>query len=308
MDSIGQYLKTNREAKGASLEEIAKATHINKRFLLAIEQEDFKKLPGEIFVKGFIKTYSQYIGLDPTEVLETYHDRFEKKEKEAEKVAETEIKYESLPVEAGEKSNKFWLAFAAFLAVVGVSYYFSEYATRSRNANQEQGEEMPLSAPGAAETPDLKEGEQASPTEGPAQKATVVEGEAKDEAASTGAAPGKPDKKEGATDAGDGKRPASEDSGPLPPKNPLEVPIAGELLLKLTASADSWLSVKIDGETMKRNLILRAGDTATFKATKDFSISTGNSKGVKLSLNGKEISWPSKEVVIHDFIILKPKE
>ncbi|MBI5186141.1 MAG: helix-turn-helix domain-containing protein [Nitrospinae bacterium] len=306
MESIGQYLKTNREAKGATLEEIAKATHINKRFLLAIEHEDFKKLPGEIFVKGFIKTYAQYIGLDPTEVLETYHDRFEKKEPE--KVAETEIKYEAIPVESGVKPNKFWLAFVAFLVVVGVSYYFSEYSKRSRNVHQEQGEGMPISAPDSTETPDLKESGPVVLSERPAQKAVIEEGEAKDEAASAGVAPGKPDKKEELVDASAGKKPAAEDSVPLPPKNPLEVPVAGELLLKLAASTDSWLSVKIDGETMKRNLILRAGDTATFKATKDFSISTGNSKGVKLSLNGKEISWPSKEVVIHDFIILKPKE
>src|ERR1039457_6320710 len=69
MPAFGEDLRREREMRGVSLEEIASATKISLRFLEAIEQEDFKKLPGGIFGRSFIRTYAKYLGLDEERVL-----------------------------------------------------------------------------------------------------------------------------------------------------------------------------------------------------------------------------------------------
>jgi len=61
-----------RRIKGVSLEEIAERTKISLRFLLAIEAEEFEKLPGGIFNTSYLRQYAAAIGLDEAELLACY--------------------------------------------------------------------------------------------------------------------------------------------------------------------------------------------------------------------------------------------
>ena len=72
MITAGEILKKKRESLGRSLDVTSKETRIQKRFLMYIESNDFEKFDSEIFVTGFIKIYSQYLGLDVTKVLALY--------------------------------------------------------------------------------------------------------------------------------------------------------------------------------------------------------------------------------------------
>jgi cytoskeleton protein RodZ len=72
MASLGEHLQREREMRGVSLEEISAATKISVRFLHALETEDFAKLPGGIFTRGFIRAYAKYLGLDEESVLAEY--------------------------------------------------------------------------------------------------------------------------------------------------------------------------------------------------------------------------------------------
>ncbi|MBW2038625.1 MAG: helix-turn-helix domain-containing protein [Deltaproteobacteria bacterium] len=74
MESFGAYLRKEREARKASLEEICRATKIRRTILEAIEEDQREVLPPEVFVKGFIEAYARYIGLDPEEVLFRYKE------------------------------------------------------------------------------------------------------------------------------------------------------------------------------------------------------------------------------------------
>jgi cytoskeleton protein RodZ len=69
MASFGERLKREREMRGVSLEEIAESTKIGKRNLLALETEEFNKLPGGIFNKGFVRAYAKYLGLDEDQAV-----------------------------------------------------------------------------------------------------------------------------------------------------------------------------------------------------------------------------------------------
>lgn len=72
MESIGEKLRQTRESRGYTIEQIARDTHIAKRFLEALEQEDFSVFPGDPYLVGFMRTYSDYLGLDPEETVLLY--------------------------------------------------------------------------------------------------------------------------------------------------------------------------------------------------------------------------------------------
>ena len=70
--SFGEQLRLAREARGITLREISEQTRISTRYLEAIESDDYKRLPGGIFNKSFIKAYAKYIGFDEKEALDAY--------------------------------------------------------------------------------------------------------------------------------------------------------------------------------------------------------------------------------------------
>ncbi len=74
MESIGNKLHAARSAKGLTLEQAVRDTHMTKRFIEAMETEDFDQFPGEAYLLGFLRTYSAYLGLDGEEVVTLYHN------------------------------------------------------------------------------------------------------------------------------------------------------------------------------------------------------------------------------------------
>lgn len=70
--AFGERLQREREMRGITLEEIAKATRIGTRSLRALEQEEFGKLPGGIFNKGFVRAYARYLGIDEEQAVLDY--------------------------------------------------------------------------------------------------------------------------------------------------------------------------------------------------------------------------------------------
>ena len=118
METVGEILKNAREKKGLTIESLEKKTRIVSRYIEALENNEFDKLPGEIYVKGFIKTISDKLLLDSDKVLERYNlqineDRFEedlyksdksakptKKEKESKAKKEKKIEDSAISSEA----------------------------------------------------------------------------------------------------------------------------------------------------------------------------------------------------------------
>lgn len=72
MGTLGKYLSEAREAREIDLRDAAQQTRINIYYLKALEAEDFSRLPGEVFVKGFLKNYSKFLNLDESEVMKRY--------------------------------------------------------------------------------------------------------------------------------------------------------------------------------------------------------------------------------------------
>jgi cytoskeletal protein RodZ len=72
MESVGQYLKRHREARRMSLEEVARATRVPIASMERIEAGQFDELPGEVFVRGFLKSYARAVDIPCDDVLARY--------------------------------------------------------------------------------------------------------------------------------------------------------------------------------------------------------------------------------------------
>lgn len=72
MTTFGEELRRERKLRGIRLREVADATKINLRYLEALEANDFEHLPGGVFNRGFVRAYSQYIGVDPDAMVNAY--------------------------------------------------------------------------------------------------------------------------------------------------------------------------------------------------------------------------------------------
>lgn len=72
MESLGDKLKTAREQKGFTFDQIARDTNITRRYLEALEREDFAQFPGEPYLLGFLRNYAEYLGLDVQELISAY--------------------------------------------------------------------------------------------------------------------------------------------------------------------------------------------------------------------------------------------
>ena len=71
---IGKKLQKARQAKGYTLDDLQQITKIQKRYLIAIEDEKFDELPGDFYVRAFVKQYADTVGLDGDDLLKEYED------------------------------------------------------------------------------------------------------------------------------------------------------------------------------------------------------------------------------------------
>ncbi|KKR31085.1 MAG: hypothetical protein UU37_C0002G0069 [Candidatus Gottesmanbacteria bacterium GW2011_GWA2_41_12] len=125
MLTVGQILKKARIEKKIPLEDIEKKTKIRKKFLEALEKEEWEKLPSLPYIKGFISNYSNYLGLKPGEMLAIFRRQFTEKEKAR-----------LLPSGLSEPLNepifrltpqKIFISTAVFLLFVFFAYLFMQF-------------------------------------------------------------------------------------------------------------------------------------------------------------------------------------
>ena len=66
---LGETLQRARQARGLTLEEVERDTRISRRYLQALENENFGLLPAPVYARGFLRTYARYLGLEPANLL-----------------------------------------------------------------------------------------------------------------------------------------------------------------------------------------------------------------------------------------------
>lgn len=77
MNELGRVLSEARVQRGLTLEDCERDTRISKRYLDALEREDWKVFPAPVYSRAFLRTYAQYLGLNPAELMRAFQAQAE---------------------------------------------------------------------------------------------------------------------------------------------------------------------------------------------------------------------------------------
>lgn len=110
MDSIGAFLRRERELRQISLEELVQQTRVPLRMLQRIEEDRFDDLPGDVFARGFLRSYARALGLPAEQVLA----RFAEGRKPASQAPPPLL----ASLQAPERGRRFGIAIALVILVI----------------------------------------------------------------------------------------------------------------------------------------------------------------------------------------------
>ncbi len=126
MDSLGNYLKLERESQNLSLRDASESTRIKERLLKAIEEDQYEAISSHVYVKGFLDAYARYLKLDPNDILSRYQENHGK-----EMIQHSIIpSYVSRWIRIPQKKRNVWPYIASvsviiLLIVISIYYYYS---------------------------------------------------------------------------------------------------------------------------------------------------------------------------------------
>jgi len=279
-ETLGKYLRQQRESKKISLREVAKNTKIREHILHAIEEDQYRLLPPTTYVKGFLLSYAKYLGLNPKDVLLSYKRALKGEPftppptpsaKPGEKVSpprsptpKSEIlpppppepKQETPPPRPSKPKQKIlwnikqiWVIGGIIAVSFIVFYFFSPYPSK-----------LPIQ-------PVL---EKPAPGKLPIGPSPPVS-----------APPSVPEEK-----------PGVEEKQPLAPSLPAtattSVPEKKPLSLQIKAIEETWVSLRVDDQSEKE-MTFKPGEGISVQASNQLRIIIGNAGGLHLILDEKPL-------------------
>jgi cytoskeleton protein RodZ len=266
--SFGAKLKQQREQRGVTLEEISETTKIGSRFLHALENDRFDQLPGGIFNKGFIRAYAKSVGLDEEETVAGYLEATGVVPGQPD--APTPLPEIRAAAEPDGAAGLPWGALAIVLLVAALSLVvwglFSRSVSRSAVTKSQPS---PQAAAGNGDSPPPSITAPATPAATPLSQTL-----SSDNAQKPGEIPpGSSNRKTGDADK-TGQKPVFATAQPID--------------LRITARADSWISISVDGEVMTRNT-MSAGADKSIHAAREIVVKAGNIGALDFEFNGKKL-------------------
>jgi len=122
---IGEIFKATRLKLGLSLTDVENETKIRSKYLEAIEEENFELIPGRVYLKGFIRTYAKYLGIDDNEEIVRFLEDFRAPTYEIEK--EGAFQQKSDPKGIPRKYITVILGIVAILVLLGVQNFYEKF-------------------------------------------------------------------------------------------------------------------------------------------------------------------------------------
>ncbi|GLI07153.1 XRE family transcriptional regulator [Paenibacillus tyrfis] len=153
MSDLGQLLRKARVEKKISLEDLQETTKIRKRYLEAIEDGNYKVLPGNFYVRAFIKSYAEAVGLDPNEVLNMYQNVIPQPEPEQIEPIRTKRTTRNTEWLGKWASNVMVISFVVL--ILGVIYYYmsQSYTGNTDDATKDLPKKITEKVEPATQTP-----------------------------------------------------------------------------------------------------------------------------------------------------------
>ena len=257
---IGNTLRKEREKQKLSVKDVEQATSIRSVYIDALEKGEYDKLPGEVYAKGFIKNYGNFLNLNGEELVRQFimeisalpaaeENPVAENSKSKNSIAAQNIgsKYQSNENKSEEKfeieseSKKYLAAAVAFIAILigGIFYGFSD----SDEIAQSENNPVPI----VEETPKVEEkiAEVQKPAEVPQTSAPEVQ-------------------------------------------QPVAPPPVEGVNLQVTFSGDCWTRVIVDG-TMFYEGMISAGESFDWKGNQSVNVLLGNAGAAQFVMNGQSV-------------------
>lgn len=278
-ESLGEYLKRERLLRNITLQDISRVTKISQRFLVALEEENYRMLPAETFVKGFLRAYAKTIGLDPYEVILVYEENYKTKEDSVDLRAllDEEEEEEEFPKKSRKKPL---LISIAGVIIVMVALYFGWEFYRDRI----QGADVAKTAKPPVQKEAVQPAITKEPVKGMVKKQPTLVRLPKLEPYGMGAQ-ARPDAQW--LNSGEGK---------IWLRDEKTVLFAEGLSLAVKAKSDIWARVKLDPpEGASEEAFIDAGLGRIWFAKEKIVLSFNKLDGVELELNGQQIPLTDNE-------------
>ena len=259
--SLGAVLRRCREYHGISLDEAVEATKMGKNYLLALENDRTEEFANQAYLKGFLRTYAVYLGLNPDDLIRHY-DR-------------QQAQYKGLPTAMQQRgaggdaeipksrisSRKFVLPAFLLLLIIITASIVNRTDISPRRKQAAPPALQPQPAPSTA--PAIQPVRSSVHTHHPPQK--------------TGNEPLP------AAEQPDNTPPADQNSVPAQPAETLK-----SFIVRMKVSQNGALNVTIDGG-QTQTYDLTAGDAIEWKAEKNIALELSNAGGVEVEINGRAL-------------------
>jgi cytoskeleton protein RodZ len=273
MPALGDRFRSAREARGLSLSDVSEQIRIRSIYLAAIEEENWSAVGAPVYIRGFLRTYARFLGLDPEELVSVFNGEIPA----ASPAASSAAAAPSAPRTEGTRfaeparprpSAPYLVWIAGLIAVLLVGFVVYNEVTMHRDtpvvamtsAPSVAPSDFPSKAPlpGAAGLPGTLA--LAGPSPSPCPTPTT--------AAGSSAAP-------------------SPSPCPSPPLTADQIAGLGPQSMALVLVAPSWLRVTVDGSVSMEGTF-PAGTSKAFHG-KAATIRVGNAGGVQIYVDGKDV-------------------
>lgn len=273
---IGHQLRQARESKGVTLVQVAREIRLDVRYLEALEAADFEHLPGPVFVRGYLRSYGRYLGLDPEPLVAVY-DRAAPKSEPTILRSAPKPKY----VQALQWIPWSQLGSAVFaVAALVVAFWLGSilYGMFGAGTSLSEGDQAAAPASGANLTlPPLPSAEESARSLPPPE---IMQAPPSDAPVSP-AAPAAPEPTPAT---------APDDFTTAPQTTaPMATPAQPRGTLSLTFKEDSWVEVYDATDRRLIGRIGKAGENPVFEGVPPFSVVLGFAPGVAVAYNGQPI-------------------
>ncbi|WP_268913237.1 helix-turn-helix domain-containing protein [Lentilactobacillus sp. SPB1-3] len=287
-ETIGQKLHDARVAKGYTLDDLQKNTKIQKRYLMAIEENDFDALPGDFYVRAFVKQYADSVGLNGQELLNEFNHNLPDTEapEYVDRVNDDNPQTRSVQRKADERSEKIRryipIVVVSIIVLIILIAIWVAAAKSTHNTNKTEIETSKVSVSGSDSS--AKTNSSSSTKKAPAKKATTTSSKA----------------------VTFKQLSASGSDVTYQVKGAKKTPAIKLAVVKANgADTSAWISVTADGSSLWQNT-LASGKSHTVtlpSGTSSVTINSGNAPATNISVSGKQMKLPSSTSQVRNVVL-----
>lgn len=169
METVGEILLSEREKRGLTVKDVEAATSIRALYISAIENNNFTVIPGEVYLKGFIRNYANYLGLNGQEMVDLYRKQQLPPSEPAIEPAMPEPDASPAAVNAGGSAAK-WVILGAAAVILAAGAWWLTAGKETNPVQPKAGIPAPNAAPAQPQAPIQSPAQAPTPSPLPAQQ------------------------------------------------------------------------------------------------------------------------------------------